>query len=53
MLGALWTIENRPNMDDLPTYAWPESVPEVDVTASDDSYVDTVSDTDNSQSVQF
>lgn len=24
MLGALWTLENRPNMDDLPNYEWPE-----------------------------
>ena len=53
MLGALWTIENRPNMDDLPTYEWPESTPEVDVTASDNSYIDTPPNADKSQDVQF
>lgn len=38
MIGALWTIENRPNMDDLPNYQWPESdSTNADISAEDNA----------------
>lgn len=46
MLGALWTLENRPNMDDLPIYEWPEPNSDSDTAKNADSYSDDISEAD-------